>query len=229
MINEARNRVADWVKQMQEASADKRTADFYADRLSLDRAADLEAIYQDMSWVEEMPPPKKKRLGRRIDPKSRDQFAKWIRQTYEWGSKSRLDQLHTAHELAPLLSTVVDGIAPTGERSLRPLAKLRADGYGDYQAEVWQAAVRIAEGEPPTAGHVRRAVTEFLERHRASLRNVAADPRTVQERRAARRAKFIADFDEILAEENRAAKEMLNELIRHYNQHQSLLREEKTA
>jgi hypothetical protein len=222
-ITEARERVLAWIQRIQEASADKRAADGQVDSQSLDRAADLELIYEQYPWVEEMPEPKRKRLGRRIDPRSREQFAKWVKQTFGWGSKVRLSNLHTAHEVAPILFAAAN-VMPSGEWVLRPFAKLRDQGYGDHQAEVWQAAIRLAEREPPTAGHVRRAVNEFLERHKPPIKNTAIDPRTQEEIRAARRQRLIDEFDAILAEENRAAKDTLSELINHYNAHQRHLK-----
>jgi hypothetical protein len=234
MSAEARERIAAWVKEIQAASADKRAADALADRQSLDRAADLEAIYTDMAWVDEMPPPKRKKLGRRIDPKSREQFAKWVKQTYAWGTsldtvRRRLGHLHQAHELLPILGTAVPGIRPTGEWVLRPLAKLRADGYGGNQTEVWQTAIKIAEGDAPTAGHVRKAVAEFLERHQPPVKNLAADPRTPAEKRADRLARWLAEFDAILAEEPKTAHTGLTTATQHYNAYRVALREEKTA
>lgn len=229
MSTTARERIAAWVGLMQDAKMHKVMRDQEADRQSLARASDLEEIYQEMAWVDDMPPPKKKRLGRRIDPKGRDQFARWVKQTYDWGTKSRLGQLHTSTEIVPILSTAVDGIAPTGEWSLRPLAKLREQGYGDHQVDVWREAVLLAGNVAPTESQVRRAVADFLERHKPPVRNVASDPRTVAEIRAARRARLIAQFDELLAEENVVAKDVLNEMIRHFNEHQPALREEAAA
>jgi hypothetical protein len=229
-VTTARERVAAWIKLIQDAKLDKATRDMQADLQSLDRAADLEEIYQNYPWIDEIPAPKRKRLGRRIDPKGREQFAKWVKQTYDgWGSTSQLDRLHRAHELLPILSPAGDGTRPTGERVLRPLAKLREQGYGDHQAEVWQEAVKFAGNAAPTESQVRKAVTEFLERHKSPIRNVAADPRTAAEIRAARRARLIAQFDELLAEENRTALEVLNEMTRHFKDHQALLREERPA
>jgi len=45
------------------------------------------------------------------------------------------DYLHTAHEPAPVLSTRVDGIHPTSEKSLRSLGQARVGGsfYPDFR------------------------------------------------------------------------------------------------
>jgi hypothetical protein len=228
-VTTPRERVAAWVNLIQDAKMKKAIRDQEADQQSLDRAADLEEIYQEMAWVDEMPEPKKKRLGRRIDPKSREQFAKWVKQTYGWGSSSGLAQLHQAHELLPILLTTVREMRPAGERVIRPLAKLRKEGYGDHQAEVWQAAVWAAGNMPPSESQVRKAVTEFLERHKPPVRNLAADPRTAAEKRAAHRARLLAQFDEILAEDNREAYELVQQIQKHYKEHQDVLRQERAV
>jgi len=136
-MSAARERVATWIKLIQDANADKRTRDFQADRQSLDRAVDLEEIFEEMAWVGEIPEPKRKRLGRRTNPKGREQFAKWVKQTYNgWGSQQYLSKLHISTELIPIL-TPGSEISPTGVKCLGPLGKLRDQGYGDHQAEVW--------------------------------------------------------------------------------------------
>jgi hypothetical protein len=224
----ARKRTEAWIDRIKAAGADKAKWDVAIDADSLARAADLNYIYAEMSWVRDMPVSKPKRRGRRVDPKSREQFAKWVKQTYGWGSKQRLNQLQAAHELLPILSTAVDRIRPTGERCLRPLGRLRAQGYGAQQAQVWAAACEMADGECPTPAQVSRAVSEFLDRFKPTV-NTAADPRTPAEKRAARRARLVAEFDAILSEDNALADATVKELIRHYNDHQKVLRAEKSA
>jgi hypothetical protein len=206
----------------------KRAADDRADRQSLDRAADLEEVYQEMSWVEEMPEPKRRR-GRRPKRDSREQFAKWVKHTYGWGSQDRLSQLHIAYELVPILTTHVVGIRPAGEGTLRPLAKVRAQGYADHQAEVWAEAVKIAEGEPPTPAQVRKAVTEFLDRHQPPIKNLAADPRTPAEKRADRLARMVAEFDALADDEMKTAYEFVTTVTQHYNARRVAVREARSA
>lgn len=220
-LHDAEVRIGQWVKRIKETAAGKREADASLDSESLARAADFEKLYTAMRWADEMPAPKKpKGRGRRVDPKSREQFAKWVRQHYEWGSKQRLAQLHDA----AIFVNGVDGTRPTSEWAVRPLWTLRDQGYGDHIPQVWAAACKLAGGLAPTRTETARAVREFLEAHRAPARNVAADDRTAAEIRAARRKKLIAEFDAILAEENRVAKDALNEMIRHFNEHQQELK-----
>src|SRR5260370_32979486 len=64
----------------------RRPLDAEIDGESLARAADLETVYQAMRWVDDMPPPPKQKTGKRgrkPDPRSRAQFAKWGRKTYQ--------------------------------------------------------------------------------------------------------------------------------------------------
>jgi hypothetical protein len=211
---------------MQDAKVKKAMRDQEADQQSLDRAADLEEIYDEMLWVHEMPEPKKQR-GRRVKPDSREQFAKWVAKTYGWKDPSaRISQLHKAHEVLPILLTRVRGIRPTGEKTLRPLGKLREQGYEDHQAEVWEEAVKIAQGTAPTHSQVTKAVNEFLERHKPPIRNLATNPKAAEEKRAARDARLVASFVEILEENNREASEVLDEMFARFNAHQAVLREE---
>lgn len=213
---EARQRVGAWVERIKSANADKRQADATVDLTSLERAADLETIYADMSWVADMPEVKRKGRGRRVDPKSREQFAKWVHMTYGWGTSGRLAHLHQAHELRPILLTAVREIHPTGEGVLRPLSRLRAAGYGDAQAQVWAAAVERAGGECPTASQVSAEVTAYLDKFKLA-KNAAADPRTAEEKRGARKARLLAEFDAILAEDNSLADATVKEMIQHFN------------
>src|SRR5262245_16206633 len=64
----------------QQAAADDR-----ADRSSLDRAADILALFDDIDengrrrWALEMDPPKTRRhMGRPVDPESFSRFTKWL-------------------------------------------------------------------------------------------------------------------------------------------------------
>ena len=220
-VAQAELRVGRWIQGIKAATDGKHDADVRIDGESLARAADLELIYQAMAWVEDMPAPKKPRgRGRRVDPKSREQFAKWVRQSWEWGSQQHLARLHSAHEFSHTLGV---GIQPTGERSLRPLWRLRDQGYGEHLARVWQNACKLAGGTPPTSTETSRAVREFIEAHKPQ-RNVATDDRTAAEIRAARRARLVAEFDALLDEENRTAKEVLNTMIQHFNEHQQQMK-----
>jgi len=213
-ISEAQARVADWVKRIKEANAGKKDADARADQESLERAADLELIYGKFEWVKEMPKPKARRLGRRVNPRSREQFVKWVRQQYEWGSQSYLSNLHDAESFHRTNAVAMK----TTEGAIRPLWKLRAEGYGDHLLTVWQRAVKDSGGHP-TKTDVSRAVRTFLDEHRPPVKNTASDPRTEAERRAARQAKVIAEFRSILEDGDQLfSKDTLNNMITLYNE-----------
>jgi hypothetical protein len=65
---------------------------------------------------------------RHIDPKSLEQSAKWVKQTYGWGGKA--PSAGRPHTSSCLFVSRGNGTRPTGER-LRPLARPRAMSYGD--------------------------------------------------------------------------------------------------
>src|SRR5258706_4504787 len=136
-------------------------ADRQADQNSLDRARDLELLYQAMRWVDEVPAPKNKvGRGRPVDPRSRNRFAGWMLQ--RTGLKpAHVYRLHKAHEVAEIISPA-DKEFLTSEYALRPLQRLRRAGYGDRIGEVYKNAVQLAEGQPPTAAETRQAFRDFL-------------------------------------------------------------------
>jgi hypothetical protein len=229
-VSDAEARIRQWIAAAQDARDGKRAADGRSDSESLERAADLDLVYDAMEWVADMPAPVIRKPGPkggrpkgRIDPKSREQYAKWVRQHFGWGSAARLSQLHTAHEFVVSRNTVT-GNHPSGEGALRPLWHLRDEGYGDHIDRVWEDAVKLACGLPVTTTETRKAVNAFLEAHKPDIRNLASDDRTAAEIRAAKRKRLIAEFDAILADENATAKQALNEMIQHFNEHQQQLK-----
>lgn len=216
----AYERLGSWIRDIKAVASNKRAGDERADRESLERAADLELIYSAMEWISEMPKPKAKRVGRRVDPKSREQFAKWVRQRWGWGSQSYLSYLSEAQSFH--LQHALE--MKTTERTLRPLWKLRAEGYGDYLLEVWQRAVKTAS-DHPTSADVRREVTAFLQAHKPPIKNAASDPRTEAERRQAKQARTIAAFEDLLSDgDNLLSKETLNKMMTLYNERQREIR-----
>lgn len=225
----AKQRVADWVTEIRSAIEEKRESDSAADSQSLERAADLEAIYNSFDWVQDMPPAPARRLGRRINPKSREQFAKWVKLSYGWGSQSYLNRLQASLEVATTVLMPRGMRMPSGSKALRPLEKLRAAGYADQQAQIWERAVELAEGETPTEGMVRKVVNEYLAARRPSLPNVAKDPRTKAEIKAANRARIVAEFHALMEEDNREAKETLNAMIQDFKEHQDVLTDERQS
>ncbi len=136
-------------------------ADSQADQNSLDRAGDLELLYQSMQWVDELPAPVHKVWrGRPVDPRSRNRFATWVLQQTGL-NPSRVGQLHRAHELTGIIGTGYKEFL-TSEKALRPFARLKRAGYGDRIPEVYKMAIELAEGRAPTSAETRQAVRDFL-------------------------------------------------------------------
>lgn len=136
-------------------------ADTQADQNSLDRAADLELIYQEMRWVDEMPAPVHQIWrGRPVDPRSRNRFATWVLQ--QTGLKpTTVSQLHKAHEVVGIIADT-SAVIPASARALHAFSRLRRAGYGDRIPEVYKMAVQLAEGRPPTSAETKQAVRDFL-------------------------------------------------------------------
>ena len=135
-------------------------ADRTADQNSLDRAADLELLYLSFTWVDDLPAPKRQAYrGRPVDPRSWNRFGSWVH--LQTGlHPSRVAQLHRAHELVGIISTRVQ-VIPTGEYALRPLARLKRAGYGDRIPDIYETAVKLADG-PPGPAETKQAVRDFL-------------------------------------------------------------------
>lgn len=138
-------------------------ADQHADAGSLERAADLAAIYADKRWVAEMnerhPIKRWVNRGRPVDPEGRSRFAKWVMEEAEL-HPTRSYQLLNANVLVGILETRVSKIHKASEKVLRPLRKLLAQDRADQAEAVWRRAVQLAEGEVPTAAQVKKALAD---------------------------------------------------------------------
>lgn len=134
-------------------------ADTAMDRTSLDRAADLVALFEDKEWVKQVSTLRSKtRLGRPVDPESFTQFAKWAEATVGL-SPRRQCQLRAAHEL---VRTYLNGvrIKPEGEYAIRPLLVLAKAGRAERGIpDVWDQAVLAAGGVAPDASTVKAALS----------------------------------------------------------------------
>jgi hypothetical protein len=134
------------------------------DQESLDRAADLAALYEDKRWVAELEaegkaPKTKVFRGRPVDPESRNRFASWAL-THEGLGPSYTGKLLKAHQWRTNYSDRVR-VIPT-EKAVRPLYALERRGYGDHTPEVVARAQEIAgDGQQVTSAHTRQAVSEF--------------------------------------------------------------------
>jgi len=187
-------------------------ADRQADRNSLDRARDLELLYQAMQWVDEIPAPKNQVWrGRPVDPRSRNRFASWVLQTT--GLKpTYVRRLHLADELISSCDTVTRN-RPTGEGAVRPLLRLRRAGYGDHLTEVYRRAVELADGAPVTSAETRQAVRDFLAKYTRGQREVAS----AAERLRKYQERITANFTVLLGMDPELAGATLNGLIDAYN------------
>lgn len=191
-------------------------ADKQADQNSLDRAADLEMIYQAMRWVDEMPAPVHKVWrGRPVDPRSRNRFASWVLQQTGL-NPSYVKRLHSASEIAANIGAQGTIIQPTSERALRSLQRLRRAGYGDRIPEVYKMAVQLADGRAPTSAETQRAVRDFLAKYTTAQRRQQQAKNWLEQRRAA----IIRDFTILLeAGQHATAEDALNEMLAAYHAH----------
>src|SRR5262249_39959177 len=139
---------------------------------SLDRAADLAALYEDRAWVDELEPvaavdAKGRTRGRPVDRASRTRFNQWLREKRGWKlvatSSGRLLRVHEW-----MGNFDASGIRNrlTGEGAVRPLYRLQRAGLADRLPEVLDRAPTASAastgprtwcGPPTTAPAARRA------------------------------------------------------------------------
>lgn len=201
----ALDRIRDYKKQIE-------GADRQADQNSLDRARDLELLYQSMRWVDELPAPKHQVWrGRPVDPRSRNRFATWVLQTTGL-STSYTKRFAVAIDLLDSSDTVTKN-PPTGEGALRPLQRLRRAGYGEHVNDVYGRAVELAEGRPVTVAETRQAVRDFLAKYTRTERSAAS----AGERLQRYQKRISEDFTLLLGMDPALAGTTLNGLIDTYN------------
>ena len=198
-------RIKDYREQLQRA--DRQT-----DQNSLDRARDLELLYQSMHWVDGIPAPKHKVWrGRPVDPRSRNRFATWVLQ------QTGLSTSYTRRfAIAVDLLNSCDAVTinpPAGEWALRPLQRLRRAGYGEHMGEVYRRAVELAEGQPPTVAETSRAVRDFLAKYTRTERRNASGA----ERLSVYQKRISDSFTMLLGLDPTLAGTTLNGLIDVYN------------
>lgn len=188
-------------------------ADRQADQNSLDRAADLELLYQAKQWVDQLPAPKNTVWrGRPVDPQSRNRFASWVLQQTGL-HPSRVRQLHDAREVIGLIDTPYQEFL-SGEYSVRPLKRLRKLGYSESISEVLKRAVQLAEGQSVTSAETTQAVRDFLATHTSGQRRAAVAAETIRQRQERIRAQFVV----LLGADKESAGLTLNALIDLYNE-----------
>jgi hypothetical protein len=169
---------------------------------SMRTAAVLDRLYRDQRWVEERNAERAVTAktavgGRPVDPTSRSQFSTWLRGRFRRIDPSRTYQLLDAHAIATSYFDAVE-ITPTCENQLRPLKVLlkAAHGGGERIPEVWEIAVKLADGEQPTHGQVRDAIAEWKRLH---LTAAQQRKESAADRAARRRGKAVSAWRELVA------------------------------
>lgn len=146
--------------RLREFVAQERQAGELADSGSLERAADVVALYEDRAWVRDVAPPKTRRnRGRPVDPESFSRFTKWLTEQIGLAGRTAY-QLRDAHTLQ---ANYLRGaqIMPTGEWALRPLRWLDRHDHGEAVPAVWDRACELAGGRNPKSPDVRKALAEW--------------------------------------------------------------------
>jgi hypothetical protein len=203
MTDNERSEILD---RLRDFAAQQRGAEDLSDRGSLDRAADVVALYEDRGWVAEVDPPKVRRSrGRPVDPESFSRFTKWLSERVPL-TGSRWYQLRDAHDLATNYFNGVE-IKPKGEYDLRPLKWLTRHDHGDRVSEVWKIACDLAGGKTPDSPTVRRALAQWK---RENLPKVERKPgeRTAR----ARVNRWIRDAERLMEESPELFIEAVNKV-----------------
>jgi hypothetical protein len=141
-------------------------ADTRADSTSMDKAAQLEALYLSTAWSDEWSAAKPAKphdaVGRPVDPRSRNRFNEWLQ--WRAGKENRhalqrayIYKLLTAREIA---SYVYRG-RYNSERSLRPWAWMIKAKFTDRLPEVERIALDIADGKAITDSIARKALAQW--------------------------------------------------------------------
>jgi hypothetical protein len=148
------------LKRLRVFAEEQKAAEQAADHDTLARAADIVALYEDKSWVGEMPAPKRGAVrSRPVDPESFSRFTKWLAERTPIHGR-RAYQLRDAHEMATTYLHRVQ-ISPTGERAVRPFKWFQKNGYEDRIPEVWRLACQLAGGHSPDGPTVRKAISQW--------------------------------------------------------------------
>ncbi|MPZ66203.1 MAG: hypothetical protein GEU83_12040 [Pseudonocardiaceae bacterium] len=171
-------------------------SDRLAQNDSLAKAEVLDRLYRDQRWVAERNAERAKtattaRGGRPVDPASRSQFSTWVRGRYKRIAPQHVYRLLDAVEITRSFLTTGE-ISPTAENQVRPLKVLTkvAHGSGARIPEVWDIAVKLADGDQPTHAQVREAIAEWKRLHltQTQERKERAIDRAEQKRRKAEAA-----------------------------------------
>lgn len=185
-FDECLNRLQGYHQQIQDA-------DQRADANSLERAADVVALYEARHWVTELPEVKQRRTrGRPVEVDSWSRFAHWLNDQTGL-APSTIYQLRRAHEIRTTYLRQAE-ISLAGERALRPLQPMEKE-HPEAIRVIWDDAVERCAGVPDSTA-VKAAVKRWKEenlpkRSRLELRH----------RRMAKdcRRRIIADVQTLIA------------------------------
>lgn len=138
---------------------------------SLKVAETLAALQKDSRWVEEWnahraSSGKTARSRKPVDQENRSQFSTWVREKYRRIDPRDTYRLLDSHMIvASFLGSA--NKTPTAEAQVRPLKVLLkvAHGSGARIPEVWDIAVKLADGGVPTAPQVKEAIAEWKRLH----------------------------------------------------------------
>lgn len=159
------------------------------DKNTMDVARTQQEIFESKVWVQEwleQKPIAERKIGRPVDPESRNRFSQWLSWKQEQrGRRSytgrRVYQLADAAEAEGLIGTTVQ---ISSERTLRPLSWLKRYKYQDRAPEVWALAVEKAGSEGAVTNTVVREALNEYKRERLIVNNPSSLPKAVKERRS---------------------------------------------
>lgn len=167
------------VDRLGEYASKLATASRVADRDSLARAADLEALYEAREWVEpwlEVVPLKPDATGRTPAADNRTRFAAWLANELEARhhvslARQTVSQLFTARRIIkaafPQVRTdAAPAASVESEGAVRPLAWMLRYQFDAQVPTVMARAVELAGGGQVTETHVRTALAEWKKENR---------------------------------------------------------------
>lgn len=182
-------------------------------------ASTLARLFEDGRWVEEQNKVRAERAktprgGRPVDPTAKSHFATWVKERYAVIHPAYVYRLIDANDLVKSFFARAKK-PPESERQIRPLKTRLARHHPDAVPEVWEAAVKKADGGQPSSTQVNEAVKEWYADHttpRDQRRESARD-------RADRyRVKTLEDFRHLLETGRlRDAARLVNQLTAELN------------
>jgi hypothetical protein len=150
------------ITHLREFGAQQSESQQLADRGSLERAGELMRLYEDKSWMDELPAP-----GRRskVAPDDFRRFTKWAVEDDRLDLKrNRITQLARANDLQCTLALRNANLQGATERALSPLRWMKNNEYADRMDEVWRDARQLSGGEAPSRDNVTRALADWKRR-----------------------------------------------------------------